>query len=95
MRFVTHCDVDEAEIERALTVLQEVAAQPYKGWEHENADSAGIGGATRDSVASLAIACQRRRRPKIEVRKARRDPGAAPTVEEAQAFLADAEVAAL
>jgi threonine aldolase len=30
VRFVTHCDVDDAGIDRALAVLQEVAAQPQK-----------------------------------------------------------------
>jgi threonine aldolase len=30
IRLVTHCDVDEAGIERALTVLQEVAAKPQR-----------------------------------------------------------------
>jgi len=30
VRLVTHCDVDEAAIERALTVLEEVAAQPQR-----------------------------------------------------------------
>jgi len=30
VRFVTHCDVDEAGIERALSVLEEVAAQPQR-----------------------------------------------------------------
>jgi threonine aldolase len=30
VRLVTHCDVDEAAIERALTVLQEVAAKPQR-----------------------------------------------------------------
>jgi threonine aldolase len=30
VRFVTHCDVDRAEIERALVVLQDVVAQPQK-----------------------------------------------------------------
>ena len=30
VRFVTHCDVDEAGIDRALAVLEEVAAQPQR-----------------------------------------------------------------
>jgi threonine aldolase len=30
VRFVTHCDVDRAGIERALVVLQDVVAQPQK-----------------------------------------------------------------
>jgi threonine aldolase len=30
VRFVTHCDVNEANIERALTILQEAAVQPQK-----------------------------------------------------------------
>jgi threonine aldolase len=30
VRLVTHCDVDEAGIERALTVLQEAAMQPQR-----------------------------------------------------------------
>jgi threonine aldolase len=30
VRFVTHCDVNEADIERALTILQEAAVQPQK-----------------------------------------------------------------
>ena len=30
VRFVTHCDVDDAAIERALAVLHQVAAQPQK-----------------------------------------------------------------
>ena len=30
VRFVTHCDVDDAGIDRALSVLHEVAAQPQK-----------------------------------------------------------------
>jgi threonine aldolase len=30
VRFVTHCDVNEADIERALTILQDAAVQPQK-----------------------------------------------------------------
>ena len=105
VRFVTHCDVNEAQIERALVICKrrlgsrrELARDRWQIFATESTDGIGLG---REcvrrclcvgAVAHAAAATVRSAGTEESCRKALRGSStSAPTADEAGAFLADAE----